>query len=193
MKKLIITLITACGIATAANAQQADQAAAMKAWTEYMTPGSVHKMMSKSDGKWTAETSSWMDPSAPPMKTKGIMNNKMILGGRYQKSVFTGEMMGQPFEGHSLLGYDNKKQVFKSMWIDNMGTGMMMLEGKWDDATKSITFNGTAVDPMSGNELPVREVFTYKDANHEHMEMYQTMNGQEMKMMEIDFTRVAKK
>ena len=164
----------------------------MKAWIEYMTPGKVHQMMAKSDGKWTVQTSTWMDPSAPPMKTTGTVTNKMILGGRYQESVFKGEMFGKPFEGRGVTGYDNRKGVFKSTWMDNMGTGIMTMEGKWDEATKTINFSGTAVDPMTGAESPVREVYVYKDANHEHMEMYQTINGQEVKMIEIDFTRAGK-
>jgi hypothetical protein len=34
-----------------------------------------------------------------------------------------------PFEGISTLGYDNAKKTFFSTWIDNMGTGMMVMEG----------------------------------------------------------------
>ncbi|MBK9333372.1 MAG: DUF1579 family protein [Ignavibacteria bacterium] len=29
------------------------------------------------------------------------------MGGRYQQGKHTGDMMGMPFEGMSLLGYDN--------------------------------------------------------------------------------------
>ena len=192
MKKVIFTLFAA-GASLVAAAQQADQAAAMKAWEDYKTPSSVHKMIAESDGKWNNETTMWMDPSAPPMKSKGTCVNKMILGGRYQQSTFTGTMMEMPFEGMSLLGYDNKTQTFTNTWVDNMGTGTMTLHGKWDDATKSITFTGKAVDPMSGEEMPIREVFTIKDKDHQVMEMYQTMGGQEMKAMEVKFTRAAKK
>jgi len=193
MKKIMVTLFAACAFATAASAQQMDQEAAMKAWQDYMTPGDVHKMLAKSDGKWTHQSTMWMDPSAPPMKSSGTCMNKMIMGGRYQLSNYTGTMMGKPFEGMGLLGYDNKKQTFTSTWIDNMGTGTMTMEGTWDDATKTISFKGTCVDPMSGQDMPVREEFTIVDDNHHKMEMYQTMGGKENKMMEIVFTRAAKK
>lgn len=192
MKKLILTLCAA-GMGLYASAQQMDQAAAMKAWEEYKTPGDVHKMIAKSDGKWTHETTMWMDPSAPPTKSKGTCTNKMIMGGRYQQSNLTGTMMGMPFEGMSLMGYDNKTHVFTSAWVDNMGTGMMTMEGKWDDATKSITFNGKCVEPMSGESMGVREIFTMQDDNHQTMEMYQSMGGQEMKVMEVKFTRASAK
>jgi hypothetical protein len=49
--------------------------------------------------------------------------NTMILGGRYQQSMIKGNMMGMPFEGMGLLGYDNAQKLFYSTWVDNMGTG----------------------------------------------------------------------
>lgn len=192
MKKLLLALFATSAFTTGIHAQQIDQDAAMKAWTEYLTPGKVHQMMAKSNGKWTVATSTWMDPSAPPVKSKGIAINKMILGGRYQEATFTGTMFDKPFEGRSITGYDNKKGVFKNTWIDNMGTGILYLEGKWNAEEKAITFTGAAVDPMTGDDTPVRQVLTFKDDNHEHVVMYQTMGGQEVKMMEIEYTRSTK-
>jgi hypothetical protein len=31
-----------------------------------------------------------------------------------------------------------QKKMFSSSWVDNMGTGIMNMEGTWDEATKSI-------------------------------------------------------
>ncbi len=44
------------------------------------------------------------------------------------------------FEGMSLMGYDNAKKVFMSSWVDNMGSGIMQMEGTWDPNTKTINF-----------------------------------------------------
>ena len=111
---------------------------------------------------------------------------------RQNHKINSGDMMGQKFEGRGLLGYDNKTQLFTTTWVDNMTTGTMTLKGKWDDATKSITFTGTEVDPMTGSDAQVREVFTINDDNHSTMEMYRSMGGQETKTMEIKFTRAKK-
>lgn len=191
MKRIFITLIAAIAAFTAVQAQEMDQAG-MKAWQEYMKVSDVHKMLAKSNGTWKTETTMWMDPKGAPTKATGTCVNKMILGGRYQESTFKSKMMGMPFEGKSTLGYDNAKKMFYNTWVDNMGTGMMMLSGKWDDASKSITFNGTVVDPMTGQDMPVREIFTIIDDNHHKMEMFMTYNGQEMKNMEVAFTRTGK-
>lgn len=170
-------------------AQSAEDQAAQKAWMEYMTPGPQHQMLAKADGEWNYTMTAWMKPGAEPMKSTGTAVNKMILGGRYQESRATGTFMDQPFEGIGTLGYDNAKKMFVSTWVDNMGTGVMHLEGKWDDATKTITFTGNMLDPMTGKDCPVKETFQWMDDNTQKMEMYTTVDGQEFKTMELTFTR----
>jgi hypothetical protein len=188
MKKLML-FVTALLILTVTNRVKAQDDAMMKAWQSYMTPGDVHKMIAKSDGKWNADVSMWMAPDAPVTKSTAVCENKMILGGRYQQSFYKGTMMNMPFEGMSLLGYDNAKKTFISNWVDNMGTGIMYMEGTWDEATKSINFKGKSIDPTTGKDIDFREVFKLVDNNNQIMEMYSTANGKEMKTMEIKFSR----
>jgi len=188
MNKLIVALLTFAALC-AFLPTHAQSDADMKAMMAYGTPGEVHKMMAKSVGDWTADISMWMQPGAQPMKTTGVMKNEMILGGRYLKGTNTGTFMGQPFEGISTTAFDNAKKIFINTWIDNMGTGVMTLTGTWDAATSSVTYTGTMVDPASGKDTPIREVFKAVDDNHQTLEMYASMGGQEFKTMEIKFTR----
>lgn len=160
----------------------------MKAWMEYSTPGSVHEMLAKANGEWNSEITMWMSPDSPT-KSTGTVVNSMILGGRYQQSNNTGNFMGMPFEGIMILGYDNAKKKFVSSWVDNMGTGMMNMEGDWDELTKTVNLKGTQTDPMTGKDIDVRETFQIMDDNNQKMEMYMTQNGAEMKTMEILFKR----
>jgi len=123
------------------------------------------------------------------MKTTGKAVNKMILGGRYQYSTHSSNFMGMPFEGINILGYDNKRGVFQSTWIDNMGTGIMYMEGTWDNATNSCSMTGKMTDPMAGGQMDVRQVFTIVDNNTQKLEMYGTKDGKEFKNMEILWKR----
>jgi hypothetical protein len=168
---------------------QGNQDSAMKAWMSYMTPSDMHKMLAKDDGEWNEEITMWMAPGAPPTKSTATVTNKMIMGGRYQESKHTGNFMGMPFEGYGITGYDNAKKVFVYSWVDNMGTGIMVMEGKWDEKSKSIHFTGKATDPSTMKDTPVREVFTWIDNNKQKMEMYMTQGGKEYKSMEILLTR----
>lgn len=167
-----------------------DSATMMQKMMDYGKVGPVHEMIAKSNGTWTGEVTMWMDPKAPPQKSTATVVNKMIMGGRYQVSNASGNMMGMPFEGQGTLAYDNMKKLLISTWIDNMGTGIMKLEGPWDEATKTATLSGRCSEPVRGEDVTIRETFKMIDDNNQMMEMYGPgPDGKEMKMMEIKYTR----
>jgi hypothetical protein len=169
-----------------------DSATMMKNMMEYGTPGPMHQMLASSNGTWTGDMTMWQYDGAAPEKMVGTAVNSMILGGRYQESIHTGNMMGMPFEGRSLLAYDNAQKKFVSTWIDNWSTGFMTMSGTWDEATKSMTMTGTMPDiNRPGKECSFKEKFTIIDDNTQHMEMWgpDPKTGKEYKMMEIRMTR----
>lgn len=166
-----------------------DSAAQVKAYMDYCTPGEMHKWMASMNGKWAAEGKMWMDENKPPAETKGTVENRMVLNGLYQESVHKGEMMGMPFEGHGTLGYDNMKKMFVSTWVDNMGSGIMLMEGTYDDASKTLTLTGKWDDPVKG-KMDVKQICKMIDDKTETMEMYGTpAGGKEMKWMEMKLTK----
>lgn len=176
---------------TAEAAKPMDSAAMMKAWEAYATPGEPHKMLAMDNGNWDCESTMWMGPDdQKPMKTKMASTSKMIMGGRYQESKYSGNMMGQPFEGVATVGYDNASKKYTSTWIDNMGTGVMMMTGDFDAATKTMNMSGECTDPMTGQKKKMRETFAMVDDNTRKMEMFDTdPSGKEYKSMEIVMTR----
>jgi hypothetical protein len=166
-----------------------DKATIEKNWMTYMTPGKEHQMMAEFNGKWEGEVTMWMDPAAPPSVSTMTSENKMIMGGRYQQAVHKGTFEKMPFEGISTMAYDNGKKVWMSSWIDNMGTGVMNMEGSYDEATKTFTMKGKCVDPGTFQEKEIRETFTIVDKDHHLMHMYETSGGKERKTMQIHYTR----
>jgi hypothetical protein len=169
-----------------------DSAVMMKAMMDYGTPGDMQKMLAASNGTWNSDITMWDHEGAAPQKSISTAVNSMIMDGRYQLSKHSGNMMGMPFEGQSITGYDNALKKFVSTWIDNMGTGIMMMEGNWDAASKTLTMTGTMPDiTRPGKQCSIKEVFTMTDDNTQKMEMYgpDPKTGKEHKMMEINLTR----
>lgn len=167
-----------------------DSATIAKAWADYATPSKVHEMLAKDTGTWDAEMIFWMPESPEPMKANSVATYKMILDGKYQEGVFKGDMWGMSFEGRGMTAYDNASKEFITTWIDNMGTGMLVSRGQYDEASKSITFNGAMVDPVSGKEKKVKEIITYIDDDTQKLEMFEIdQNGKEFKNMEINSKR----
>ena len=162
-----------------------DSIAEMKAWEAYMTPGDAHKMLAAEVGSLNNEMTFWHDENSKPQKATSTAEIKMILGGRYQESNYKGNMMGMPFEGRGTVSYDNSTQEYTSTWIDNMGTGMMVMKGKMGSDGKTLEMTGKMVDPARKKEMDCREVYTIVDATTRKMEMYCTQGGKEHKSMEI--------
>ena len=189
MKKIftVASLAVLVLFAQKAKAQSEDE---MKKWTDYMTPGKMHKLMNGWDGSWTGSITMWMAPGAPPSQSKGTLLNKTIMDGRYQMGTHTGDFNGMPFEGISILAYDNAKKIFESTRIDNMGTGIMHLKGDWNDKKQVLTLSGTMTDPMTGQDTKVKETFTILDDNTHTMEMFMVgPDGKEFRTMEIVYKR----
>ena len=113
----------------------------------------------------------------------------MIVGGRYQESKHTGNFMGMPFEGIGTTGWDNAGKFFVSSWVDNYGTGMIYMEGTWDENNKSMKLAGKMTDPITGKSTNIRQVTKIIDDNTQTMEQYLEKDGKEFKNMEIKLTR----
>jgi len=162
-----------------------DSAAQMKAWVDYATPGNAHKMMADETGTWNCEMTFWMEPNAKPEQATSTAQIRMILGGRYQEAIYSGKMMGQPFQGKGTLAYNNASKEYTATFIDNMGTGMMISVGKYNESSKSIELKGDMVNPVNGKKAPYREIYTIVDAKTRKMEVFDVKNGEEYKSMQI--------
>ncbi len=186
MKKILLLLISGASFSPAFAQSDAE----MKAWQAFMTPGDMHSNLARSAGNWKAEITIWMAPGSQPTTSMATAKSEMTMGGRYLQSTYTGEFMGMPFEGSSVTAYDNGKKMFVSTWIDNMGTGVMITEGKWNPAKNAIELQGKQTDPVTGKDVKVRETLTFKEDGTQLLEMWMEHNGKEFKGMEIRFTKI---
>ena len=159
--------------------------------------GDNHKILADMVGTWKYKVKFWMAPGAPPSESTGTTVYKSVMGGRYVIGDVTGQMempgadgkmKNTEFKGMSIDAYDNVKQKFVSTWMDSMGTGIAMLEGSYDPATKSLTYTGT-VEMMPGMTSKVRQVVKVGDKNQHSMEYYEDRGQGEMKTMEITYAR----
>ncbi|TMQ62206.1 MAG: DUF1579 domain-containing protein [Candidatus Eisenbacteria bacterium] len=205
--KIPVTLVSVC-LCLAATMALADDAAKTKpagkdknaamdpaAMQEMMkkaaAPGPQHEWLRKMEGNWDLTVKYSMDPSQPAQETKSTSVITSIMDGRYIQEQSTGEMMGSPFNGMGITGYDNVMKKFVSVWIDNMGTGIMRSEGTADASGNVVTYTGTMVDPATGKSQKYRMVSTMVDDNHHTFEMFgASPKGKgELKMMQIDYAR----
>jgi Protein of unknown function (DUF1579) len=189
----LLVLFFLSSLTTAINAEKEmskEDMEMMKKWQTYATPGANHKYLEMFAGKWTAKTKSWMKPGAPPDVSDSDIEAKMIMGGRFLKAHVKGKMMGIPFEGISLTGYDNFQKKFNTIWFDSMGTGIFPASGTLDKDGKVKTDMALWDDFMTGSKSKVKMLTTIIDKDNYTFEMFMIgPDGKEMKSMEMVYTR----
>jgi hypothetical protein len=156
-------------------------------------PGAQHKALEPLIGEWTAEVKTWMVPEAPPMVTKGTAKSTWVMNGRFVREEFKGEMMGKPFNGVGLTGYDNQKQKYNSTWVDDISTAIFVSDGTASEGGKVITFVGKMDCPMTEQkDMPFKNVLRIISADKFVFEMHDPSKGEHSKKMEITYVRSKK-
>ena len=150
------------------------------------TPGPAHKALEAFVGNWKAEVKCWMEPDGPPNVSQGTSKTSWTLSGRFLEEEFHGEMMGKPFTGRTLMGYDNIKQTFNTVWVSDMQTSMFTSEGKGENGNKVIALEGKANCPATGRkDISVKTVFRVISPDKHVFEMF----NDGVRTMEITYTR----
>jgi hypothetical protein len=180
-----------------ASDKQPSESDMMAMMMEMAKPGENHKILQDGAGSWTYTVKMWMSPDAPAMESSGTSVARSVFDGRYLITEHTGKMQmpgadgkmqDTEFKGMATEGYDNAKKKFVSSWIDNMGTGLMYMEGTYDPATKTLTYLGE-YQMMPDTKTKVRETIKFTDKNHRTFEFYEDRGGKEVKTMELNYTR----
>ncbi len=178
--------------ASAEPAMDPAKQAAMEAMQKLGSPTEGHKVFEPLVGQWTYTAQWWMAPEAPPESMTGTSTNSLIFGGRFLQQQVRGQGEGQPpFEGLGVLGYDNIRKEYQSLWLDNMATGMMNGTGQFDAPTSTLTEQGEFSCPMTGEaHRPFRSVWKLVDQDHSLYESYsRAPDGREFKTLELRYTR----
>lgn len=163
--------------------------AMMEAFQKAGTPGAEHQKLASLAGTYDLTIKGWHTPGGEPTTDSGTATRKMVLGDRVMVEDVTSQMMGQPFNGHGMHGFDNTTGKYWATWNDNMSTGLMVSEGTCD-AKLTCTYTGSYQDPVTKKPQTTRMTTRWTDANTEVFEMYGPgPDGKETKMMEITYKK----
>jgi hypothetical protein len=198
---LLVVLLASSAFAQSKDAKPADapamdpkKAAQMQKMMEAMQAhgalGPEHAELKKMVGTWDVAVKMWPDAGMPAQDFSGKAEMKMILGDHYLQQDFTATMMGQPFTGISITGFDNSLKQYEAIWIDSMGSSIMWAEGKASKDGKTINLKTEMTDPLKKKLIKGREVLRIESDTKHVMEMYgPSLAGKEYKMMEITYTK----
>lgn len=171
----------------AKNNAPAPDADAMKAMMEQMLAlAPEHEYLKQFIGTWTTDVTWW--ENGAENKSKGTATFSPIYGGRYIHSDYRGDMMGMPFQGSMLLGFNKVQNKFESVWVDSWSTGLSLSTGTADSTGKVFTMDGIMDDPMTNQKMHTKEVTTFS-GNTMTFEMSKVDGDKTEKMMTIVYTK----
>lgn len=197
LKHILSGFICVFALAAAGSAQEpaapapdAQMQAMMAAMEKFGTPGPEHEPLTEMVGDWDMVATIWMDPAAPGETVKGTYSQRAILGGRYIQFDTKGAMMGMPYDGYGITGYDRYNKKYMTLWLDNFGTGFYLTAGSADASGKVRTETGEWDDYFSGGTMKVKMVYTTLGKDKFTMEMFTLQpDGKETRTMEATYTR----
>lgn len=174
-----------------AQEQKQPSEAEMAAMIAAATPGPHHQAMMKGVGNWTTTTKMWMQPGAPPTESTGTATVEGLMGGRFvMETDKSPDMMGMPWEGRGIFGYDNTTKKHVGMWFDSFGTMIMVFEGTCDGACKVVTMTSDYMDPMTKTMKKMKIVGKEINADENVTMMYDVAkDGTETKTVEVTYKR----
>lgn len=152
-------------------------------------PTPHHEAMKTLVGTWDAVVKVFAEPGKPPMESKAVEVNALVPGGLWLQTEFKSDMMGTPFEGRGLFGFDPATGKHVGVWVDSMVSSLALPSGTCKDGCRETTlvFKGVGMD---GKPATYKEVSVQKDADHRTMSMY--LKGKDGKVyldMVIEYTR----
>lgn len=160
-----------------------DMAAMMAEMMKLATLGPEHKALAEIEGSWEQTYRFRMGPDAEWTDGTGTSTAELVLDGRYILEQTDMSFMGMPMKGMHLLGFDNMKQEYISLWADTMSTWWITARGKAGPDGK-IETRGTMID-VAG-ERPFRMTIEPRADGSVYSEMFDTIPPKgEVKMMEI--------
>ena len=173
------------------NMSEEDFRKMMEAMFEFPGGDEQRKHLEAFAGEWDTTTKMYMaGPQGPAAESKGSSSVKWVLGKRYLLEDHKGEMMGMPYEGMGLTGYDDAKNLFVSVWANNMSQEMLSMAGTRHPKTGVITMYGQMDEPalkMFGRM--VKYVSTIVDEDTHVFEIYDLAAGDDYKVVEVEYKR----
>ncbi|MHC5009447.1 MAG: DUF1579 family protein [Planctomycetota bacterium] len=188
-----LTFVAGTAISEDEEAGPPDMSEMMELMAKYGAPGEHHAELGYYIGKWKTEFKMVM-PGAPGMPpTEGSAEFSWLMEGRWLAQRFNSTMMGMPYEGFGLTGWDNYKNKWVQCWVDSMSTTLLTSEGVVVDPEGNVMVTYGLMDEyMTGeHDKIVKQVVRKVDDDTFVFEMWDMGIGPDgAPVFEITYTRV---
>jgi hypothetical protein len=151
--------------------------------------GPEHEVLKQLVGDWEYTAKFQMEPGQDST-SRGKETVRLIAGGLFIVFDSEGEMFGGKFVGHGTMGYDVVKKKYTGTWMDNMATGVYLVEATYDEKTKTFTETMEGSNPQTGETMKMKMTSEIKDKDKRVLRFYMPgADGKEFESGSIEYTR----
>lgn len=189
-----LLVLFAFGLAASSGAQEAitpaDSKAIVKAMDAAMEPGDGQKRLEFMEGTFDVKVKVWIEPSQPPIESKGTAVATWVLGHRYIQQMLSGFIMGEAWSGIGYAGYDNVQGQYVACYMDTGSTGMEWYTGNMDPEGKTAKLTATIYDAITLKPTKLEMRLTMSPDGNHVTELWQAdASGKMFESMEFTYIR----
>lgn len=180
----LAALVLLPGLAGSQEGGEMTQEQMMELWKKWSETDEHHKELAWYVGTWDTEVS--------PGAEKGTTEFKWIMDGRWLSEEMRGTLMGMPYHGFGMMGFDRFKKKWVTTWVSNMDTAMLRFEGVVVDPTGKVRVLWCNLDEyLTGeHDKPAKGVYRKIDEDTFLFELWDMAMGPDGgKVMEITYKR----
>lgn len=139
MRKIVAALV-ACAVMAGSPAAALQQ----KEQEQPAASADAKGVLAAQAGTWDADITF---PGAEPgkRKGKGVQVNRLRSGGMWIVNEFSVD--GTLYEGTGIWGFDRATGRYSGMWVDSNDQKMRLDDGRWDSATRTMTWSADVPQP----------------------------------------------
>jgi len=153
------------------------------------TASPEHKLLEKYAGTWDAEVTVPDPAGGAATKTPAKSVVRVTCGGLWLVSDFEGSMMGGPFVGHEVFGFDPIAKRYVLTWVDS--TSASPFSGEFTFDAKTRTLDGTMKGKTpTGGEMVWHQTDVWKSDDERAWTMLMKgPDGKESPVVQISYKR----
>lgn len=192
LQHLVIVAVTsalvgwAAGTSFGEDKQQPSNEEILKMLEALGKPGPMHDHILATEGSWSVQARVWEGGAEPTVST-ARSTAQAIMGGRFVRSEYEGQMFGRPYKTIGLMGYNNAKKQYEAVWVDDFNSNISFTIGQASPDGKTITFEGVWEGP-NDMKSPYRMVYAFSRDGYT-VTSFARHGGAEVKEMELVYKR----
>ncbi|MBK7644398.1 MAG: DUF1579 family protein [Planctomycetes bacterium] len=163
----------------------------MARWMATCKAGPAHARLKELLGSYEMTMRMRMDPSKPPVETKGNAEVSWLVEGKWLQLKSSIQMFGRKVDSTTILGYDNFKERYVSAACDSLQTTLNTASGHFDQSGDNLILWGTIDEPMTPEQdKAVRYIYRGFGQDKWTFEVHDMMIGEsDTKVLEFEYAR----